>query len=140
MTLHGPNPHSRSRHGLMGRVSLATAVDEVAGRDPVMANLVALVGPLRHRPRSADGHFGALVRSIASQQLSGRAAHTILGRVVTAAGGRLTAEAIAAVPDAAIARSRPLGQQGRLGARPLNQGSRWHHRSLREPEERPTKR
>ena len=83
----------------MGRVSLATAVDEVAGRDPVMANLVALVGPLRHRPRSADGHFGALVRSIASQQLSGRAADTILGRVVTAAGGRLTPEAIAAVPD-----------------------------------------
>ncbi len=64
-----------------------------------MANLVALVGPLGHRPRSADGHFGALVRAIVSQQLSGRAAQAILGRVVSAAGGQLTAEAIIAVPD-----------------------------------------
>ncbi len=83
----------------MARVSLAAAVDDVAARDPVLANLVSLVGPLRHRPQSVDGHFGALVRSIVSQQLSGRAAHAILQRVVGAAGGRLTAEAIAAVPD-----------------------------------------
>ncbi len=83
----------------MAQVSLAAAVGEVAARDPVVANLVALVGPVRHRPRSADGHFGALVRAIVSQQLSGRAAHAILQRVVIAAGGQLTAQAIAAVPD-----------------------------------------
>ena len=86
----------------MARVSLAAAVDEVAARDPVMANLVALVGPLGHRPRSADGHFGALLRAIVSQQLSGRAAYAILGRVISAAGGQLTAEAIVAVPEAEL--------------------------------------
>jgi DNA-3-methyladenine glycosylase II len=83
----------------MARVALAAAIDEVAARDPVLANLVALVGPIGHRPRSVDGNFGALVRAIVSQQLSGRAAHAILQRVIAAAGGELTAEAIVAVPD-----------------------------------------
>ncbi len=83
----------------MARVSLAAAIDAVGARDPVIANLVGLVGPLGHRQRSPDGHFGALVRSIVSQQLSGRAAHAILQRVVTAAGGHLTAEAITALSD-----------------------------------------
>jgi DNA-3-methyladenine glycosylase II len=83
----------------MARTSLAAAVEEVATRDPVLANLVALAGPLGHRPRSPDGQFGALVRAIASQQLSGRAAHAILGRVMVEVGGHLTAEAFAAVSD-----------------------------------------
>jgi DNA-3-methyladenine glycosylase II len=83
----------------MARVALAAAIDEVAARDPVLANLVTLVGPIGHRPRSADGNFGALVRAIVSQQLSGRAAHAILQRVIAAAGGELTAEAIVALPE-----------------------------------------
>ncbi|HKB30873.1 MAG TPA: hypothetical protein VKD26_08560 [Streptosporangiaceae bacterium] len=86
----------------MARTSLATAIDEVAARDPVLANLVALAGPVHYRPRSPDGHFGALVRSIVFQQLAGRAAQAILGRVVVAAGGVLSPEALAAVPDEAL--------------------------------------
>jgi len=86
----------------MARVSLAAAIEEVATRDPVLANLVALAGSLRHRPRSSDGHFGALVRAIVSQQLSGRAAHVILGRVVIEVGGHLDAEAFSAVSDEQI--------------------------------------
>jgi 3-methyladenine DNA glycosylase/8-oxoguanine DNA glycosylase/alkylated DNA nucleotide flippase Atl1 len=84
------------------QASLAQAVEEVRGRDPVLAHLVALVGPLRHPPRFADGHFGALARSIVYQQLTGRAAQAILGRVQAAAGGRLSPEALAAVPDEAL--------------------------------------
>jgi 3-methyladenine DNA glycosylase/8-oxoguanine DNA glycosylase len=83
----------------MARVSLQAAIDEVASRDPVLANLAKLVGPVQFRPRSADGAFGALARAIVFQQLAGRAAQAILGRVVAAAGGNLTPEALTAVPD-----------------------------------------
>ena len=83
----------------MTRTSLAAAIQEIAARDPVLAHLVALVGPIRHRPRNPDGHFGALVRSIVFQQLAGRAAQAIFGRVLTAVGGELSPEALAAAPD-----------------------------------------
>jgi DNA-3-methyladenine glycosylase II len=83
----------------MARTSMAGAIEAVAARDPVLAHLVDLVGPIRHRPRNADGHFGALARSIVFQQLAGRAAQAILGRVLAAAGGALSPEALAAVPD-----------------------------------------
>jgi DNA-3-methyladenine glycosylase II len=83
----------------MTRPSLSAGIDHVAARDPVVANLVELVGPIRHRPRNPDGHFGALARSIVYQQLAGAAAQAILGRVLTAVGGELSPEALAAVPD-----------------------------------------
>jgi DNA-3-methyladenine glycosylase II len=86
----------------MPRSSLTAATAEVAVRDPVMANLVALVGPIRHRPRNPDGHFGALVRSIVFQQLAGRAAHAIFERVLASVGDELSPEALAAVPDEAL--------------------------------------
>jgi 3-methyladenine DNA glycosylase/8-oxoguanine DNA glycosylase len=83
----------------MAPPSLATATEDVAARDPVLANLVALAGPIRWRPRSADGHFGALVRSIVFQQLAGSAAQAILARVLAAVNGDLSPEALASVPD-----------------------------------------
>jgi 3-methyladenine DNA glycosylase/8-oxoguanine DNA glycosylase len=55
----------------MTRTSIAAAIAEVTARDPVLAHLVALAGPIRYRPRDPDGHFGALVRSIVYQQLAG---------------------------------------------------------------------
>jgi DNA-3-methyladenine glycosylase II len=67
----------------VARTSLSAAVAEVAARDPVAAELVALAGPLRHIPRDPDGPFGALVRAIVFQQLP----------------GDLTPDALAAVPD-----------------------------------------
>jgi 3-methyladenine DNA glycosylase/8-oxoguanine DNA glycosylase len=84
---------------MAARTSLSAAIDEVAARDPVLAHLVALVGPIRHRPRGSDGHFSALVRAIVFQQLAGHAALAILGRVLVEAGGHLSPEALAAVPD-----------------------------------------
>jgi 3-methyladenine DNA glycosylase/8-oxoguanine DNA glycosylase len=83
----------------MTRTSLPAAIAEVAARDAVVANLAELAGPLRWRPRNPDGHFGALVRSIVYQQLAGRAADAIHGRVLAAVGGALSAESLAAVPD-----------------------------------------
>jgi DNA-3-methyladenine glycosylase II len=83
----------------MARISLAAATELVAARDPALARLVAAAGPIEHRPRSPDGPFGALVRAIVFQQLAGRAAQAILGRVLTAVGGELTPEALTAAPD-----------------------------------------
>jgi DNA-3-methyladenine glycosylase II len=84
------------------RVSLAAATAEVATRDPVLASLIARAGPLGHRPRDPDGPFGALVRAIVFQQLAGRAAQAIHGRVRAAVGGSITPEALAAASDDAL--------------------------------------
>jgi len=50
--------------------------------DPAMAELIARVGEFTMRPAPTHSLFRVLVRSIVYQQLSGRAAETILGRVV----------------------------------------------------------
>jgi len=84
------------------RISLRAAVDEVTARDPVLAHLAALAGPLTHRPRDPDGPFGALVRAIVFQQLAGRAAQAIHGRVRATVGDTLTPEALNAVSDQAL--------------------------------------
>jgi DNA-3-methyladenine glycosylase II len=83
----------------VSRPSLPAAIRELADRDPVIANLVALTGPIRHRPGDPDGHFGALVRAITFQQLAGAAARAIHGRVRALVDGPLTPEALTAVPD-----------------------------------------
>jgi 3-methyladenine DNA glycosylase/8-oxoguanine DNA glycosylase len=86
----------------MTRISLRAAIDEVAARDPVLANLVALAGTIQQRPRDPDGHFGALVRSIVYQQLAGRAAQAIHGRVRKTVGDLLTPETLTAASDEAL--------------------------------------
>jgi len=84
------------------RTTLRAAIDEVASRDPVLAELVARVGPITHRPRDPDGPFGALVRAIVFQQLAGRAAQAIYGRLQATVGDTLTPETLTAASDAAL--------------------------------------
>jgi DNA-3-methyladenine glycosylase II len=86
----------------VSRVSLSTAIAEVSARDPVLAHLVEVAGPIKYRARDPDGHFGALVRSIVYQQLAGRAAQAIHKRVRATVRGALTPGALAAVPDEAL--------------------------------------
>ena len=86
----------------MAASTLSAAIEEVASRDPVLADLVARVGPIRHRPRDPEGPFAALVRAIVFQQLAGRAAQAIYGRLRTAVGDTLTPEALNAVSDSAL--------------------------------------
>jgi DNA-3-methyladenine glycosylase II len=83
----------------MARTSLKAAIAEVGSRDPVLAHLIQLAGPITQRPGDPDGHFGSLVRAITFQQLSGRSAAAIHGRVRATVAGELTPEALAAVPD-----------------------------------------
>lgn len=85
----------------MPRVSLAAAVAEVARRDRVMRRLIERTGPCTLR-RGRGDPFAALVESIVYQQLAGRAAEAIHGRLVAAFDGRPTPEAILATRDGAL--------------------------------------
>ena len=51
--------------------------------DPVMGRVMEAVGPYRPADRTAGTHFYSLIRAIVYQQLSGKAAATILGRFLT---------------------------------------------------------
>jgi len=104
----------------MARVALADAVREVAARDPVVDHLITLAGPITHRPRNPDGHFGALVRAIVFQQLAGAAARAIHERVRATVQGDLTPEALARVPDATL-RSAGLSNNKLTSLRDLSE-------------------
>ena len=86
----------------MARMTWSAATAELARRDPALAVVVARAGPVRMRPKDPDGHFGALVRAIVYQQLAGRAAAAIHGRVRALVPGPLTAEAVLALPEAEL--------------------------------------
>jgi DNA-3-methyladenine glycosylase II len=58
------------------------ACRHLAEADPRLGDLIARAGPFTMRPEPAQSMFAALVEAIVNQQLSGRAAATILGRVV----------------------------------------------------------
>lgn len=62
------------------------AVNHLKRVDPVMADVIARVGPCTLVARTEWTHFDALVRSIVYQQLSGKAAATIHGRVIELIG------------------------------------------------------
>jgi 3-methyladenine DNA glycosylase/8-oxoguanine DNA glycosylase len=64
------------------QLPLRKAVSHLRAADPVLAGVIARVGPCRARVTTEGTHFGAVVRSIVYQQLSGKAAATIHGRVL----------------------------------------------------------
>jgi DNA-3-methyladenine glycosylase II len=65
-----------------------TSITYLRRADPVLARVIEHVGPCRFEPRVKGTHFDALLRSIVYQQLSGKAASTILDRVLDLYGGR----------------------------------------------------
>ena len=85
----------------MPRTSVAAATAELADRDPVIAKLVDAAGPatLKRRGKERRDHFGALARSIAYQQLAGKAAAAIHGRFEALFDGHPTPEAVLAEPE-----------------------------------------
>lgn len=68
----------------------------LASADPLMADLIARVGSVEFQPMRGD-RFAVLVRSVVGQQLSGKAATTIYGRLAEQVG--VTPEALADAPD-----------------------------------------
>jgi O-6-methylguanine DNA methyltransferase len=58
------------------------AVEHLRGQDRKLAKFIERVGPFRLRPAELQSPFEALLESIVYQQLTGKAAATILARVV----------------------------------------------------------
>lgn len=87
------------------------AVNHLRRVDPVMADVIAAVGPCRFKTAPHLSHFESVARSIIFQQLSGKAAGTIHGRFEALFGaGRPHAAALAALPDEAL-RSAGVSRQ-----------------------------
>jgi DNA-3-methyladenine glycosylase II len=90
----------------MPRKSAKARREELAAADPVMADLIARIGPLdlakrlrrRQEERPADA-FNALLRSIVGQQLSTKAARAIHLRMLGLFDGPPTPEAVLALTE-----------------------------------------
>jgi DNA-3-methyladenine glycosylase II len=78
------------------RISHAEAARALATKEPVIAGLLADVGPPRFR-RSSETPFASLVRAIVYQQLAGAAASAIHGRLMTALNDNPQPEGILAL-------------------------------------------
>ena len=87
------------------------AIVHLRKADPVMRAIIDQVGAYQIQFRDPD--FETLVKSIVYQQLSGRVAGVIFGRVTDAAGGRLTPESILKLRPV---RMRTLGLSGQKTA------------------------
>lgn len=85
-------------------IDAAAAVAHLRAADARLGELIARVGPFARELQPADSVFAALLRSIVYQQLHGRAAATIHGRVLTALAphGGPGPEALARVTDEAL--------------------------------------
>jgi|SRR5690242_7838737 len=68
------------------------AIDHLRRSDAVLAAIIDRVGKYAIQFRDPD--FETLAKSIVYQQLSGRVASVIFGRLLAACGGRLTPEAV----------------------------------------------
>jgi DNA-3-methyladenine glycosylase II len=87
----------------------------LADADPVMAALIARIGPVsidrRRRGRPKGDAYATLLRAIVGQQLSAKAAATIYGRVLDLFdGGVPSAEALLEIDDESL---RAAGLSGR---------------------------
>jgi 3-methyladenine DNA glycosylase/8-oxoguanine DNA glycosylase len=82
-------------------IDLTHVLAELSRRDPVLGRHIESVGAFALTgPTSMDGPFAALARAIVYQQLTGKAASTILGRVLDLfpENGFPTPEAMRAMP------------------------------------------
>ncbi len=82
--------------------------------DPVMAQLIRRAGPYAVKPVRGEGAYEALVQAVAHQQLTGKAARTILGRFYALYGIDCCPEPARLVetPDASLRVLRLLARQG----------------------------
>lgn len=70
------------------------------GKDPALRSAIERIGPCRLRGADGKTPYQALIRAIIGQQLHGRAAEAILGRVCALSGGDMPEpEALLALPE-----------------------------------------
>src|SRR5712691_4818691 len=93
--------HARKIGSSIMSPNILTPEQQLALRDPRLAGLIAKAGPFTVRPSKLVRPFDTLAESIAYQQLSGKAAATIFGRVRALYPRRkwLSPELIIATPD-----------------------------------------
>lgn len=102
--------------------TLQHAVAHLRGADPVLAKLIDVVGRCRYTVARGGGPFASLAEAIVYQQITGKAAETIYGRVRELIGRRHPrAQDIAGVSDeelraAGLSRQK-IGYLRDLGAR-----------------------
>jgi DNA-3-methyladenine glycosylase II len=87
------------------------AIAHLKRADPVMAELIARVGPCRLETRRTGTHYDALVRSIVYQQLSGKAAGTILRRFTELYPGKRPRAELVLTTEEALLRGAGLSRQ-----------------------------
>ena len=76
------------------------AIAHLSAADATLADVIRRVGAFRLVPKREGTHFDAVCRSIVYQQLSGKAAATIHGRVLELYGGRAPLpHELASTPD-----------------------------------------
>jgi DNA-3-methyladenine glycosylase II len=82
----------------------ADALAHLRDVDPKLAAVIDAVGPCTLKPARMQSPYEALLESIVYQQLTGKAAATILGRVKASIGGGgfPSPEAVLAAPDDAL--------------------------------------
>ena len=78
------------------------ALEHLKRADPVLRKVIEQVGPCRLKPQTDGSNFEFVARAIIYQQLSGKAAATIHGRVQALCGGSLAADALSNLPDEAL--------------------------------------
>lgn len=78
------------------------AIKHLRAVDPVLGAIIDTIGPCTLAVPKDGSHFGHIVRSIVYQQLSGKAAGTIHGRVVALCGGDVTPAGILKSTDAQL--------------------------------------
>ncbi|MDB5098060.1 MAG: HhH-GPD family protein [Cyanobacteria bacterium RYN_339] len=97
---------------------MQAAIDHLTAADPALGEVIRRVGPYTLTPAEEGTHFDALLRSIVYQQLSGKAAATIHGRVIALMGGCPDPEALLALADEAL-RGAGLSRQKVAATRAL---------------------
>jgi DNA-3-methyladenine glycosylase II len=96
------------------KIPSAKAVAHLRAADSVLASVIDRVGACKARAHPEGTHFGAVLRSIVYQQLSGKAAATIHGRVLALFGGREPSpRALLRVDDATLRTAGLSGQKTR---------------------------
>ena len=83
------------------KVTPAAAARILAERDPVIARLLDQTGPPK-LARPTETHFATLVRAVVYQQLAGRAAAAIHGRLIAALDGDVRPETLITLSDESL--------------------------------------
>jgi methylated-DNA-[protein]-cysteine S-methyltransferase len=107
----------------------AAAIRHLTAADPVLGRHIGRLGPFDLRPKATRDTFAALAEAIVHQQLNGKAAATILGRVTSLfPHGRLEPKRLLATGDDALrgaglsrgklASLRDLAERARSGTLP----------------------